>query len=334
MAELAAPQAEPLAGSALVRATKPWSEEDPLTTWRLFITTSLAFGAAFALAALAPWWPLKLVGSLLAGLITVRLFIFYHDWLHGAIFRKNRLGGALMRVFGWYVLTPSSVWRQTHDYHHQNNAKMTGAAIGSYPVVSTRMWRFMTPSQRRWYAFARNPLTMLFGYITLFLGGMIVSAFLRDPKRHWEAAPAALFHFGVMGVVWAVLGLEAAFFAVLLPSFTATALGSYLFYAQHNFPDVALVDRSRWSYHFAALKSSSMFDMSPVMHWFTGNIGYHHVHHLNHKIPFYRLPEVMAALPELQSPGRTTWHPRDIWACLRLKLWDPQKQRMVGWNGT
>jgi omega-6 fatty acid desaturase (delta-12 desaturase) len=74
-----------------------------------------------------------------------------------------------------------------------------------------------------------------------------------------------------------------------------------------------------------------MFDMPAIMHWFTGNIGYHHVHHLNHKIPFYRLPEAMAALPSLQEPLRTSWHPRDVWSCLQLKVWDPKRGRMITW---
>ena len=73
--------------------------------------------------------------------------------------------------------------------------------------------------------------------------------------------------------------------------------------------------------------------MSKVMHFFTGNIGYHHVHHLNARIPFYRLPEAMSAIPELQDPGTTSWLPRDVWGCLRLKLWDPERGRMVDWQG-
>jgi omega-6 fatty acid desaturase (delta-12 desaturase) len=71
--------------------------------------------------------------------------------------------------------------------------------------------------------------------------------------------------------------------------------------------------------------------MGPVMRWFTGNIGYHHVHHLNSQIPFYRLPETMAAMSELQQPGTTSLKPWDIWQCLTLKLWDPQKRQMVGY---
>ena len=73
--------------------------------------------------------------------------------------------------------------------------------------------------------------------------------------------------------------------------------------------------------------------MNPVLHWFTGNIGYHHVHHLNSRIPFYRLPETMAHLEELQSPGRTSLSPVDMYRCLRLKLWDPDQQRLVGFSG-
>jgi omega-6 fatty acid desaturase (delta-12 desaturase) len=72
-----------------------------------------------------------------------------------------------------------------------------------------------------------------------------------------------------------------------------------------------------------------MFEMSAVLHWFTGNIGYHHIHHLNHRIPFYRLPEAMAAIPELQAPGRTSWKPRDVMACLQLAVWDPEQDRML-----
>jgi acyl-lipid omega-6 desaturase (Delta-12 desaturase) len=66
------------------------------------------------------------------------------------------------------------------------------------------------------------------------------------------------------------------------------------------------------------------------MAWFTGNIGYHHIHHLNARIPFYRLPEVMKKLPELQRPKRTSLDPRDIARCLSLKVWDAGSQRMTG----
>ena len=115
----------------------------------------------------------------------------------------------------------------------------------------------------------------------------------------------------------------------LLPLNVAFVTGAYLFYAQHNFEDVKLRGRHEWEFTRAALESSSYMPMGPAMRWFTANIGYHHVHHLNSRIPFYRLPEAMAAIPELQHPGETRLRPRDILACLALKLWDADAQQMV-----
>jgi omega-6 fatty acid desaturase (delta-12 desaturase) len=328
---------EKRAGAALVRATKPFSEEDPARTWRLFGSTLLVYaifeaGALF-LSRLGPAaLPLQLASGAIAGLVIVRMFIFYHDFLHGAVFRESRLGKAIMHAYGIFIMSPAPVWEQTHDYHHRNNAKMLGASIGSYPVVTVRMWHSLNANQRWWYKFARNPLTMLFGYFTIFIGGMCTAAFLRDPKQHWQGPLSVVLHLATLVLVWALLGWQSALAGVFFPQFVSAATGSYLFYAQHNFPAAELRSRDAWTYHHAALRASSMMDMPALMHWFTGNIGYHHVHHLNHKIPFYLLPDAMAAIPELQTPGRTSWHPRDILACLRLALWDPDRNRFISWS--
>ena len=111
----------------------------------------------------------------------------------------------------------------------------------------------------------------------------------------------------------------------------ACCTGAYLFYAQHNFPGVEFKeDKIEWSYTHAALESSSYMVMNPFWRWVTANIGYHHIHHLNSRIPFYRLPEVMASLPEVQHPKTTTLNPVDIYRCFKLKVWDTQKKQMVG----
>ncbi|MFZ5475216.1 MAG: fatty acid desaturase family protein [Myxococcota bacterium] len=316
-------------GPELVRASAPFAQEDRALTWRLLAISLLVWAGVTAVAALAPWWPARLAAAVLAGLVTVRLFIFYHDYLHGAILQKSALGKAIMHAVGYWVMSGPSVWRQTHDYHHKHTAKMVGASIGSYPVVTVDIWKLMTPAQRRDYTLVRHPLNMLFGYFTVFMLGMCISAFRRNPAQHRDGLIGLGVHLGTAALVAALAGWQVALFTVVIPIFVACAAGSYLFYAQHNFPGMQIRDRADWEYTFAATRSSSMFDMGPVMHWLTGNIGYHHVHHLNHRIPFYRLPEAMAAMPELQDPGRTTWHPRDVLACLRLKLWDPAKGRMV-----
>jgi len=120
------------------------------------------------------------------------------------------------------------------------------------------------------------------------------------------------------------------FLTLIIPHFVASAIGSYLFYAQHNFPGVSFYDRAGWAYEKAALESSSYMKTGPIMAWFTANIGYHHIHHLNHRVPFYRLPEVLKKVPELARPKTTSLHPLDIIRCLRLKLWDVESQQMIG----
>jgi omega-6 fatty acid desaturase (delta-12 desaturase) len=127
-----------------------------------------------------------------------------------------------------------------------------------------------------------------------------------------------------------LLGWPALFLTMIIPHFIACAIGSYLFYAQHNFPGVTFSDNAGWTYEKAALESSSFMKMGPLMRWFTANIGYHHIHHLNARIPFYRLPEATAGIPELQDPKVTSLNPVEIFRCLRLKVWDVETQQMVG----
>ena len=112
----------------------------------------------------------------------------------------------------------------------------------------------------------------------------------------------------------------------------AAALGGYLFYAQHSFPGMRILPEAEWTVYRAALVSSSYLRVGSVLRWFTGNIGFHHVHHLNSLIPFYRLPETMAAIPELQHPTVTSLRPRAIVACFRANLWDDASGRMIDYG--
>jgi omega-6 fatty acid desaturase (delta-12 desaturase) len=125
------------------------------------------------------------------------------------------------------------------------------------------------------------------------------------------------------------LGWDDWFFFILLPFFLTDCLGAYLFYAQHNFPGVSFKENIEWSYDNAALQSSSYMDLPKFLHWVTANIGYHHVHHMNSRIPFYRLPEVMEKIPELKQVKRTTLKPKDVMECLRLKIWDQENNKMI-----
>jgi omega-6 fatty acid desaturase (delta-12 desaturase) len=320
---------EPRSGPELIRATKPYSAEDPATTWRLFATTLAVAAACVWVAATPALGNWRYVASILLGLTNVRLFIFFHDAMHGAIFRKSKVGKSLMKLYGHLILVPHRVWKDSHNYHHAHTAKIVGASIGSFPVMTVRMWRRASGFQRFLYRMVRGPTNMLLGYFTVFLLGMVVRPLLKNPTRNRSALVSLVIHFGTLGVITAMAGLETAFLVFLGPQMLSDAVGSYLFYAQHNFPDAVIRDRREWSYTDAALHASSFMTGGPLMRWFTGDIGFHHVHHLNSSIPFYRLEETMNALPELQTPGTTSLSLVDIWRCFDLDLWDPDSGRMV-----
>jgi len=321
----------PREGKVLIDATRPYSGEDRTKSWaHLFIALGV-LAASVALAATSSWWSLRLASAVIAGLTTVRVFILYHDFMHGAILRGSTLAKAILYPYGVLVLAPPTVWKETHNYHHAHTAQIVGSHIGSFAMVTTEMWKKMSAKDRFRYKAVRHPLTVLFGYVLVFMYGMCIGSLQKSVKKYWDSAVALAFNWLMTGLLVWQFGFATAFFAYLLPLMVACAAGGYLFYAQHNFPDMTVQPRHKWTYTRAALESSSYMPMGPVMQWFTGNIGYHHVHHLNSSIPFYRLPEAMAAIPELQSPGTTTLRPSDIVKCFSLKLWDPNLGKMVGY---
>ena len=248
----------------------------------------------------------------------------------------------LLHLYGLFVLTPPRYWRYSHNFHHANVGKpnapngkdyyLVTDDIGTFPLMTTDMWKQATPIQRLRYRISRHPVTMLLAYVTVFFFSLCVVPLLTNPRKFWECGAAILIHIVLISAIWVFAGFSVLFFAFLLPSVIAASMGAYLFFAQHNFPGMRIVPVGKWSHYRGALESSSYLRCGAIMRWFTGNIGYHHVHHLNSLIPFYRLPKAMAAIPELQSPTVTSFHPRDVLACLRLNLWDPDRERLVSYR--
>ena len=319
-------------GKELVQATRPFARESVAASWRYVISTFILMIAALAAAGMAPWWPLRLALSILGGLIMVRAFITYHDYMHGAILRNSRAAEWLFRLYSGFALTPASSWKKSHNYHHGHVGQISAASVGAFPLMTTEMWRDASFSQRFSYRFQRHPLVVLSGYITVFFFSVTLLPLVTEPGQHRDSAWVLLFHGGLIAVLWRFGGFDVALFSMILPMAIASALGSYLFFAQHSFKRMHVVSPEAWTFYRAALESSSYMRLGKLMQWFTGNIGYHHIHHLNVRIPFYRLPEAMAAIPELQSPVVTSLAPRDIVDCFRASLWDEDRQRMVSYR--
>ena len=325
-----------LTGHELILATKRYASDQPLKSWWCILSTTLLLLAAIAGTLPVPIWNLhlsaKIACSIFSGLLTLRLFVIYHDQQHHAILPHSRLAEMFMRLFGIISLSPSSIWRSSHNHHHNHNSKLRGSHIGSFPIMTKEQFLKSDRATRLKYLFMRHPLTILFGYLTVFLQGMCIYPFFNDPKQHYDCLIAVIVHVAVGTVLFYFFGWQALLLTQTLPALIACSIGTYLFYAQHNFPSVSFKDKAGWTYEKAALESSSYMKTNRVMAWFTANIGYHHIHHLNARIPFYRLPELLKDIPELQQPKTTSLSPVEIFRCLRLKVWDVEAQRMIGFR--
>ncbi len=316
----------------LFKATLPFGIESVSTSWWVVGSTFLLLLASLVGAALAPFWPLRLMFSILSALLMVRAFITYHDYLHNAILSRSRLACWLFRLFSVVALTPPSSWRHTHNYHHGHVGNIDAEATGAYTLWTTEKWRNASFKERIAYRVERHPLTILAGYFTVFFISVTLLPLLRNPARHWDSLLVLIGHGGLIAALWALGGFSTVLFVLLLPMTIASMIGSFLFFAQHSFEEMQILPAETWTSRRAALESSSYMKMNPVMCWFTGNIGYHHIHHLNVRIPFYRLPEAMDAIEALQDPATITLSLKDIRACFRCCLWDEGLGRMVSYR--
>jgi omega-6 fatty acid desaturase (delta-12 desaturase) len=258
------------------------------------------------------------------------MFIIYHDHQHHSILVHSKIADVIMTVFGFYILSPTSIWKRSHDHHHNHNSKLFSASIGSYPIVTRKKFQEMSSWEKFGYLAVRHPLTIGLGYFSMFIFGMCIASFISNPRKHYDSLIALVLHITASILIFIFLGWQIWLCLFFLPFIVAFGLGAYLFYAQHNFPGVTFSENNEWAYEKAAMESSSYMMMNPIMAWLTGNIGYHHIHHLNSKIPFYRLPEVMKQFKELQNCKRTSLSPKAVISCLRLKIWDQEKHQMVG----
>lgn len=316
----------------LINATRHFTKENPVLSWWYVSSTFILLLATITGTFVFADWSMRLLSSIVAGLLIVRSFILYHDFMHGTILRNSKFADFIFTTYGLLIMTPKRVWKETHNYHHAHTAKIATSHIGSYKMVTIHMWKRMNVWQRLGYKFIRHPINFVLSIFTMFAYGMCIAPIQRNIKQNWDSLLALVLHITLAIIVIIYAGYSGYFLSLLLPLMIGATIGSYLFYAQHNFPGVDVKPINEWDFVYASLASSSFMKMGAIMNWITGNIGYHHIHHLNSKIPFYRLPEAMENIPELQHPITTTLKPIDIYQCFQLKLWDPENHKMVGYT--
>jgi omega-6 fatty acid desaturase (delta-12 desaturase) len=284
------------------------------------------------------WWALSISGWLAvliaivnAGFL-VRLFVIQHDCGHGSFFRNRTLSDWVGRGLGVLTLTPYDVWRRSHSIHHASHGNLDKRGIGDVLTLTVSEYRALSRFGRLRYRAYRHPLflfgvapTLLFVLSNRLPMGMMTSA------GSWTSAMAtnAVIAGLLGGIIY--LGGFAPLALVFLPTILiAASAGVWLFYVQHQFENTEWDRNETWQLHDAALRGSSHYVLPPVLRWFSGNIGIHHVHHLYSRIPFYRLSEVLRDHTALASAQRLTI--RESLACTRLHLWDESRRRLMSFS--
>lgn len=299
--------------------------------WELGITL-IPFLGLFAaiIVALDAGHLLALALTPLQGLFLLRLFIIQHDCGHGSFLRSRASNDWFGRMLGVFTLTPYDCWSLSHARHHAMTGNLDKRGFGDVDTLTVREYSQKSWTKRLGYRLYRHPLILLgFGPAYLFLlRHRLPVGLMKEGGKFWISAMGTnLITLTILAVpVWSVgVGVT---LAVFLPTLLfAASMGVWLFYIQHQFPQAYWQSKPDWSFADAALLGSTYLDLPPILRWFTGNIGIHHVHHLSSTIPFYRLPEVLKAHPALRDLNRyTAWKSL---SAFRLALWDEGQQRMV-----
>ena len=296
-----------------------------------FIGLIAACAAMYALLPVSYWLVLPLI-PVAAGFV-VRIFIIQHDCGHRAFFVSRRANDLVGYICSLATLTPYPSWRRQHAGHHgvwnDLDRRDSGADIYS-ACLTVEEYRGSSPAARRWYRITRHPLVA--NLLLPPLVFLVLYRFPFDMPKSWRHERRVV-HLTTLAIVafFAGLGFLVGFEALLLVqlpvSLLAAIIGVWLFAVQHRGAETRWSRNHEWTATGAALEGSNYLRLPRILQWFTGNIGFHHIHHLNPRVPNYRLPDCHRNLPALASVPTLTF-PQGLKAMLFV-LWDERRQRMI-----
>jgi omega-6 fatty acid desaturase (delta-12 desaturase) len=277
-----------------------------------------------------PYWTTLLLAVIGAGL-QIRIFIFFHDCGHGSFFASRRANNVLGTICGMLTLTPYEDWRHAHAIHHASVGHLARRGTGDVWTMTVREFREAPWWRRLAYRVFRHPL------VTFGIGPSLIFVLTSRLPRRGSRRKDVLSVYAVDAAIvvallvahWTI-GLR-AFAMIYLPMIAMSAsAGVWLFYVQHQFERTYWAGEGRWDRMDAALRGSSYYKLPKVLQWFSGNIGYHHVHHVRARIPNYNLQRCHEAIPDLRAVRPLTLI--ESFRCMWLDLWDEEQGKLVSFR--
>jgi omega-6 fatty acid desaturase (delta-12 desaturase) len=288
-------------------------------------------GAWFALG--AGLWPLALIAAAAAALFLVRLFMIQHDCGHMSFFKTPAVNNWVGRVLGVFTLTPYDYWRRSHAIHHATCGNLDRRGIGDIATLTVDEYRALPALKRVGYRLYRHPVVLfLLGPAFLFLvQHRLPAGQMREGWRPWVSAMGTNVAIASLVALAIALGGWKGLLLVHLPTLLiAGSIGVWLFYVQHQFEQTHYARQQDWDFTEAALYGSSNYQLPQPLRWLTANIGAHHVHHMSSRVPFYRLPSVLRAFPELREASKLTV--LESIRTVTLTLWDDASKRLISFK--
>ncbi len=279
--------------------------------------------------AISYWLTLPL--AVLAGGLVVRIFIIFHDCGHGSYFKSKLATSITGFISGMLTLTPYYHWRWEHALHHSSSGDLDRRGVGDIWTLTVQEYIEASRWKRFAYKLARNPVVL---FVIAPLALFVIRQRITTPGAKWrERLSVWSMNLALLAMavgLSSIFGVTQYILIQLTITMVAGSLGVWMFYVQHQFEGVYWERAPEWDYTAAALHGSSFYKLPRILQWFSGNIGYHHIHHLSPRIPNYNLQACHESHPMFQTVEPVTL--LSSLKSLTFRLWDEQSKKLVGYR--
>lgn len=302
------------------------------SVWQLINTLVPFFGLwylAYLSLSVSYWLTIPIM--VLAGGFLVRTFIIFHDCCHRSFFKNRKANTIVGNITGIMTLCSYDQWRYSHSMHHATNGNLDKRGTGDIWTLTVNEYLALSPLRRWVYRMYRNPMIMFtIGPIYTFL---LIYRFNRKGAPKKERMNTYMVNVALVAIIgllcWGI-GWQ-AFLMIQGPIFFMSGVGGiWLFYVQHQFEESYFEEEENWNYVKAAMHGSSFYKLPRVLHWITGNIGFHHIHHLSSRVPNYFLESAHNTSPVLQDVQTITL--LTSLQSLRFRIWNEDTKKFIGFK--
>jgi len=302
------------------------------SVWQLvnsIVPFVLLWGLAYVSLPISIWITLAL--AILAAGFMIRIFIIFHDCCHQSFFAGRKANAIIGTITGILTFFPYDQWKNEHSIHHATSGNLCRRGTGDIWTLTMEEYMALSPWRRLGYRLYRNPFIMFgLGPVFLFLVQYRLNRKNARTKERMNTYLTNAALIGLMGLLCWTLGWKEVLLVQGSILYLSGVAGIWLFYVQHQFENTYYERELEWDYVSAAMRGSSFYKLPTILQWMTGNIGFHHIHHLDPRVPNYRLQQTHESNADLQHVP--TIGLLQSLRALRYRLWDESSKRFVGFK--